>query len=338
MSAEAQRRRAAASPCGVQWRVSSGSAAVLGLRPLAMDAAPTTAYLMVGERCRRNCAFCAQARDSTAPLEALSRVMWPAFDARDVANAVARAHERGAVGRACFQVTAGNGALEAVAEGVRALAATSAVPICVSALPRDLDGVGELLGLGAERVTIALDAVTPALYRRVKGGSWLRTWDLLMAAAERYPGHVGTHVIAGLGETEKEMVTIVQRLADAGITIGLFAFTPVPGTAMADERPPSLEGYRRVQAARWLIAQGTARADRFGFDASGRIASYGLDVASLRDTLAGGEAFRTAGCPGCNRPYYNERPGGPMYNYPRALTPDEAEREVAALVASLGGR
>jgi len=55
-------------PSGTQWRVSSGSAAVLGLRPLIMDAAPTTAYLMVGERCRRNCAFCAQARESRAPV------------------------------------------------------------------------------------------------------------------------------------------------------------------------------------------------------------------------------------------------------------------------------
>jgi biotin synthase-related radical SAM superfamily protein len=38
-----------------------------------------------------------------------------------------------------------------------------------------------------------------------------------------------------------------------------------------------------------------------------------------------GEAFCTAGCPGCNRPFYNERPGGPMYNYPRPLTPAEVE-------------
>ncbi|MCW3977503.1 MAG: radical SAM protein, partial [Candidatus Bathyarchaeota archaeon] len=31
----------------------------------------------------------------------------------------------------------------------------------------------------------------------------------------------------------------------------------------------------------------------------------------------------TSGCPGCNRPYYNERPGGPLYNYPRQPLPDE---------------
>ena len=28
------------------------------------------------------------------------------------------------------------------------------------------------------------------------------------------------------------------------------------------------------------------------------------------------EIFQTTGCPGCNRPFYNEAPGGEVYNYP----------------------
>ncbi|HDI74230.1 MAG TPA: hypothetical protein ENF57_04430 [Candidatus Korarchaeota archaeon] len=28
------------------------------------------------------------------------------------------------------------------------------------------------------------------------------------------------------------------------------------------------------------------------------------------------EAFLTSGCPSCNRPFYNERPRGPIYNFP----------------------
>jgi len=47
--------------------------------------------------------------------------------------------------------------------------------------------------------------------------------------------------------------------------------------------------------------------------------------------LGTGEAFRTSGCPGCNRPYYNERPSGPFYNYPRGLTEEEARREARLL-------
>jgi biotin synthase len=43
---------------------------------------------------------------------------------------------------------------------------------------------------------------------------------------------------------------------------------------------------------------------------------------------ATGEPFQTSGCPDCNRPYYNERPGGVMYNYPRPLVAAEALRAI----------
>jgi biotin synthase-related radical SAM superfamily protein len=41
-----------------------------------------------------------------------------------------------------------------------------------------------------------------------------------------------------------------------------------------------------------------------------------------------GEAFETSGCADCNRPYYNEQPGGPLYNYPRPLTSEETQRAI----------
>jgi biotin synthase-related radical SAM superfamily protein len=51
----------------------------------------------------------------------------------------------------------------------------------------------------------------------------------------------------------------------------------------------------------------------------------------LARTLADGVAFQTSGCPDCNRPFYNERPGGPLYNYPRPLTPAEASKAITEL-------
>jgi biotin synthase-related radical SAM superfamily protein len=33
--------------------------------------------------------------------------------------------------------------------------------------------------------------------------------------------------------------------------------------------------------------------------------------------------FLTSGCADCNRPFYNEKPSGPIYNYPRKLTTQE---------------
>jgi biotin synthase len=49
---------------------------------------------------------------------------------------------------------------------------------------------------------------------------------------------------------------------------------------------------------------------------------------NLLEALKDGEAFRTTGCPGCNRPFYNERPSGPFYNYPRPLKQNEIEQEL----------
>ncbi|MGI5915503.1 MAG: radical SAM protein [Anaerolineae bacterium] len=316
------------------WRVSSGSASVLGLRPAAVDVAPTTAYLMLGERCRRNCAFCAQARQSTAGVAALSRVTWPEFDAEAVAAAVADAHARGAIGRACFQATTTPGYRQMAREAVAQLAAHSAVPVCVSIGLTSPDEVAPLLAAGAQRVSMALDVACPRIYGEIKGGDWHQAVDLLERCAERYPGRIGTHLIVGLGESEHEMACCIQRMADAGITVALFAFTPVRGTAMADRQPPALGHYRRMQVARKLIVERLARAQDFVYD-EGRLIGFGPTMPWLREWLRDGEAFRTSGCPDCNRPYYNERPGGILYNYPRPLTPDEVDREIESLLSDL---
>jgi len=58
---------------------------------------------------------------------------------------------------------------------------------------------------------------------------------------------------------------------------------------------------------------------------SGRLVDLGVPLPLT------GEPFQTCGCPDCNRPFYNERPGGVMYNYPRPLTPVEARRAMAEM-------
>jgi len=39
----------------------------------------------------------------------------------------------------------------------------------------------------------------------------------------------------------------------------------------------------------------------------------------------------TSGCPNCNRPYYNEKPSGPIYNYPRPLKKEEIAKVMLEL-------
>ncbi len=314
--------------------VSLGTAGLLGLQEVVQDAPPTTAYLMVGGRCLRDCAFCAQARTSHARANALSRIVWPPHALDLTLARLEQAYKAGLLRRCCLQVTTSAGHLEQATRVLRRIRQVSDIPLSISAFARSLDEVRLLLDAGADRIGLALDAATPQVALAAKGPGWASALALLEAAARAFPGHITTHLIAGLGERERDMVLLFQRLAEQGIEIGLFAFTPVPGTALEGHPPPPLASYRRLQAARHLIRLGLARAEQMRFDDSGRLLDLGGDPLALRQALAGGQAFRTSGCPDCNRPYYNERPGGPMYNYPRPLSPEETDLAIAAALGS----
>ena len=132
-------------------------------------------------------------------------------------------------------------------------------------------------------------------------------------------------LIVGLGETEQEMAARIQWAHDLGATVGLFAFTPVRGTHLAHLPPPPLPVYRRMQMARWLIVHGLARAQEMSFDTTGALVGYGVPLPG------DGQAFRTSGCPDCNRPFYNEQPGGTLYNYPWPPSPAEAAQALTEM-------
>lgn len=335
--------------------VSIGTATVLGLADVRMDTAPTTAYLMLGGRCRMACAFCAQARTSlalslskgSARAINLSRITWPPFDEREVLGRLSKAAARGDFRRVCLQVTAGPGYFQHTFELVEAVRGVCDLPVDAAILPRNVDQVEALLSAGVEHIGFGLDAACERVFRRVKRArpepspersrresrrsDWERNLALIEEAARRFPDRVAVHLIVGLGETEWEMTEMIQRMHDLGVVVGLFAFTPVRGTAMQDQPPPPLDTYRRMQVARYLISYDLAALEDFTFSAERRLVSFGRpDLAKI---LADGVAFQTSGCPDCNRPFYNERPGGPLYNYPRPLTPAEALRAVAELAA-----
>lgn len=314
----------------MQVHVSAGTAHVLGLKKIKIDALPTTAYLMVGERCSRGCSFCPQARQSSGPAGYLSRVSWPGYPLETVLPALEEAFLRGQLKQVCLQVVHNPFSRRETKAAVEALRKIPGLPVNVSLYLGKVEEVTKVAGWGIDRLALPLDAATEEIYRRVKGGSLSRALELLAEAARFWPGHISTHLIVGLGETEEEMIRLIQRVHDLGVTIGLFAFTPVRGTELQDWPPPALDSYRRVQAARHLIVNGQDRAEAMVF-ARGRLVSFGLPEVKWRRLLDDGRAFQTSGCQHCNRPYYNERPGEVMYNYPRPLSQDESERALAEM-------
>ena len=154
-------------------RVSAGTASVLGLSRIASFDEPTSAYVMIGERCAHDCAFCAQARSSAAPGGQLSRVTWPEFSAHDLARALGAAAGAGRVQRACAQVVGAPGAFGKSIVAVRLLrsAVGSCVPVSVSfSATARIEHVEALMDAGAERVALPIDACNEQLYRDIKGG------------------------------------------------------------------------------------------------------------------------------------------------------------------------
>jgi len=304
-------------------RCSIGTAKVLGLKKVRVDALPTTAYLMVGERCHFNCAFCAQARESSSRADLLSRVSWPKFEEESLLQGLIDPEAQTVLQRICFQVVQDKVALEDTKEWVKAVKRKTNLPICVSAGPRTLEEVKELLDLGVEHVSIALDAATSEIYDQSKDGSWEQRLKLLSESAEKFPGRMTTHLIVGLGENEEEMVKCLQTMADQGITVALFAFTPIKGTRMEGLKQPNMSHYRRIQVAHDVIRTGLARAEDFQFE-DGQLTDFGISLDELQEKRRG-KPFQTSGCTGCNRPYYNETPGEELYNYPKPLTDEEVE-------------
>ena len=308
-------------------RVSIGTAVVLGLARAPLAVAPTTAYLMLGGRCMMRCGFCAQAQESQASEATLSRVTWPEFPLEEVCARLAVAERRATLRRCCIQVTSGPRHNQAVLNAVRRIRRAATMPLDTAILPASIDQVQELVGSGVDHIGFGLDAACERVFRQVKGPHWERMKSMIEETAERFPGQSAVHLIVGIGETEREAVARILWARDLGAEVGLFAFTPIPGTRLADQSPPSLGQYRRMQAARWLILRDDASMSDFAFAPEGQLEAIRLPgwVRSVED----GDAFRTSGCPDCNRPFYNERPGGTMYNYPRPLTRQEAQLAIS---------
>jgi biotin synthase len=246
-------------------------------------------------------------------------VKWPLFPEEEVIEASARAFAEGLICKVCIQVVSSNGVFERMISFIERLRRRCPVPISLSAADADVKTMEALVSAGVERLAIPLDAASPALFSLIKKADWDERIQSLHTASRLFSRGAATHLIAGLGEEEREMTELMSALYADRITVGLFAFTPLRGTAMENRMPPSLCSYRRVQAAHHLIRNGIVWP--IAYD-SGRIVFEG-DREALRAILSDGRAFRTTGCDNCNRPYYNERAGGVMYNYPRPLTEDE---------------
>jgi biotin synthase len=206
------------------------------------------------------------------------------------------------------------------------------IPVSILSNPTTMTraDVRRLRELGADIFTVALDAATPAIFERTRGRgvqsphAWAKYWEILMDAREIFgPQKFGAHIIVGMGETEHDVLALVQRLVDLGGHSHMFCFFPERGSLMDHLPATPRDQWRRVQLARYLIDYRGVRVERMKFDDAGRVIDFGLPAAELDAVIDGGIAFRTSGCPGklaedisaCDRPYGDSPPSN-IASYP----------------------
>lgn len=292
-------------------RVSYGSAIGLGLLDKKTYKVPETVYILLKGDCTGQCKFCAQAHGES---ENLSRVVWPEFELEDVVSRIKGQK------RVCVQCPNYPGMFEGLN---MVLDAMPKVSVSVSVPPLSAGQLNILNGK-VDRVGISIDAATEELFKRLKPGyDWESSWAALGAAVEILGKRVSTHLIVGLGESEEEMALAIAKAVGMGVTPSLFAFTPVRGTALEGRGKPDIGAYRRIQIARELLVGGGGIEDIEFKD--GKIVGFRVDVSEIASSPL---TYVVRGCPDCDRPYYNESPQGPFFNWPRKPNKEEMDRIV----------
>jgi biotin synthase len=291
------------------------------------------------EGCRANCAYCGLARHREAERDYADRnfirVDWPAVPLETTIDIVARDGAASPFHRMCISMITHPRSDEDTRTVLKRWTGRidpSAIPVSILSNPTTMtrEDVKRLKDLGADIFTVALDAATPEIFDRTRGKgvqsphSWAKYWEILMHARGIFgPQKFGAHVIVGMGETEHDVLSLVQKLVDLGGHSHMFCFFPEKGSLMDHLPATPRDQWRRVQLGRYLIDYRGRRVEDMKFDGAGRVADFGIPQGELDAVIDAGIAFRTSGCPGkfaedvsaCDRPYGDSPPSN-IASYP----------------------
>jgi biotin synthase len=315
-------------------QMSTAAAITLGLVPGQMHRTACTHCLNLlvtyPEGCRANCAYCGLARHREEARDYADRnfirVDWPTARYDEVIERVRSGGDKGQFERMCISmITHPESNADTYVLLEKWVREVPGVPVSILSNPTTLerDDLVRMRDMGAEIFTVALDAVTPAIFDRTRGRGvdsphkYEKYWQALEWAAEVFgPERFGAHLICGMGETEREILEVCQRVKDRGGHNHMFAFFPERGSLMEDWPAVDRGQWRRVQLARFIVDFCNGRVEDMGFDADDRVVDFGVEPDDLDALIATGKPFRTSGCPGkdddqvsaCNRPYGDSSP------------------------------
>jgi len=287
--------------------------------------------LTYDEGCAGNCAYCglSMKRPGRYSEKSFIRVEWEIYPLKDVIERIKQRIDE--IKRVCISMITNMKSVKDTKEITTLIRKESSVPISILAAPTILqyEDFIEFKKCGADHLGIAVDACTPELFEKLRGRAvngphrWDKYWESLLNAVKVFgSGNVGVHLIVGLGETERQMIEVIQDAHDKGIETHLFSFFPEHDSLLANHKPPPAGKYRRIQLARYLINNNYASANEFEFDDKGQLVRFNINPEKLEKIIDTAKPFMTSGCPGhdgevaCNRPYSDSLPGEDIRNYP----------------------
>lgn len=288
------------------------------------------------EGCAANCSYCGLQANREGEYEKKSfiRVTWPVHSIDEIIEKIVE-KENTAVKRVCISMVTRRRSVEDTIEIAKKIRNVCDVPISGLVSPTIMfeSDFPKLKEAGIDKVGIAIDTASEELFVKHRGKSvggphsWQKYWDLFEAALRTFGrGNVGSHYVVGLGETEKEMISAIQKIKDMGGETHLFSFFPEPNSALRNHPRPTIPTYRRIQLARYMIDAGVTHITKMRFDDHERVLDFGADT---EEFVESGRPFMTSGCVGkdgevaCNRPFANERPSEEFRNFPFTPTADE---------------
>ncbi len=327
-------------------QMSTAAAITLGVMPGTMHRCSCTRCLNLlltyPEGCRANCAYCGLARHREAERDYADRnfirVDWPAVPMEQVVDIVARDGAKTPFHRMCISMIthpSSDADTVSVLKAWTSRIDPASLPVSILSNPTTMQraDVRRLKDLGADIFTVALDAATPEIFERTRGKgvdsphTWKKYWDVLEDARDIFGQEkFGAHIIVGMGESEHDVLGLVQRLVDMGAHSHMFCFFPEKGSLMDHLPATPRDQWRRVQLARYLIDYAGVRIEHMAFDSDGRVVDFGVPQGELDTIIDKGTAFRTSGCPGkeaddvsaCDRPYGDSPPSN-VASYPFPL-------------------
>ena len=323
-------------------RMSLAAAMTLGVKPglFYRDAKLYCINLLLTypSGCAARCAYCGLSSKRSGDYEDKSfiRVAWPLHPLDDIIKRISVRTDR--VKRICISQITNKLSIEDTVLITKRLRSAFDIPVSILVSPTIIDtkNLQDFKMAGADKIGVAIDLATPELFEkyRGKGVGGPHKWDTYMKCLSQAIDifgilNAGAHLVAGMGETEKQMVNAIQNIQDMGGWTHLFSFFPEKESQLKNRPMPDMGHYRRIQVARYLIDKKYTRGEIFTFDKHDRIADFGMKPQKLDAVIDTGEPFRTSGCEGydgevaCNRPFGNSRPGPDIRNF--LFKPDQKD-------------